>query len=167
MRSVMLFLILAAGAFAPAHACDITAGPGAVVRYSEGQTGGVASVGCVASKWEVRLWYVGEQRLYHGSISVDGYPALSASRLWTFREGRRIEPILGVGLLVKGADRCAYDGETNCNRQLPLPFAFLATAGVRVGDVVFTLFHASNSSLDHGAEKKNLGLDGLRAEVWF
>lgn len=167
MRFVMLFVILAAGAVAPALACDITAGPGEVVRYSEGQTGGLASIGCVAKKWELRAWYVGEQRLYDGHIVIDGYPALSASRLWTFREGRRVSPILGVGLLAKGAQRCSYNGETNCNRQLPLPFCFLASAGVKLGDTVFTIFHCSNSSLDHGPEKKNLGLDGLRAEVWF
>lgn len=31
----------------------------------------------------------------------------------------------------------------------------------------FTLGHASNDGLDHGPEKKNLGLDHIRAEVWF
>lgn len=167
MKKLMLAALLLAGLSAPAFSCDITAGPGGVFRYSEGQTGGLASAAVVCSKWELRAWYVGEQRLYHDQVRIDGYPAISASRLWTFREGRRVSPILGVGLLAKGAQRCSYNGEEHCNRQVPLPFCFLATAGIKFGDTVFTIFHCSNSSLDHGPEKKNLGLDGLRAEVWF
>lgn len=167
MRKLLLAALLLAGLAAPAFSCDLTAGPGAVVRYSEGQTGGLASIGCVSKNWELRAWYVGEQRIYNDQVVIDGYPAFSASRLWTFRQGKRVSPILGVGLMVKGAQRCNYNGEVNCNRELPLPFCFLASAGVKLGDVSFTLFHCSNSSLDHGAEKKNLGLDGLHAEVWF
>lgn len=167
MKKLWLAALLLAGLAAPAFSCEITAGPGAVVRYSEGQTGGLASIGCVSKKWELRAWWIGEQRIYDEQVVIAGYPAISASRLWTFRDGRRVQPILGVGLLAKGAQRCHYNGDMDCNRQLPLPFCFLASAGVRLGDTVFTIFHCSNSSLDHGAEKKNLGLDGLRAEVWF
>jgi hypothetical protein len=168
MKSLMLAALLLAGLAAPAFSCDVTAGPGAVVRYSEGQTGGLASIGCVfRDRWELRAWYVGEQRIYDDTVVIDGYPALSASRLWTFRDGKKFRPMLGIGLLVKGSQRCHYNGDMDCNRQLPLPFCFLTQAGFQLGDTLFTVFHCSNSSLDYGPEKKNLGLDGLRAEVRF
>jgi hypothetical protein len=167
MKRLMLAAVLLAGLAVPAFSCDITAGPGKVVRYSEGETGGLATIGCVSRKWEVRAYWIGEQRIYHETVRIEGYPALSASRLWTFREGKRIQPILGLGLMVKGAQRCHYDGDENCNRQLPLPFGFLTTLGVKVGDILISVGHASNDSLDYGPEKKNLGLDHLRAEVWF
>lgn len=164
----MLVAVLLAGLAAPAFSCELTAGPGAVVRLSEGRSGGLATVGCIFDeKWELRAYYIGEQRIYDDAVKNDGYAALSASRLWMFRDGRRFRPILGVGLLVKGAQRCHFDGDMDCNRQLPLPFGFLATAGFKWGDVLITFGHASNSGLDHGPEKKNLGLDHIRAEVWF
>lgn len=167
MKKLLLAALLLAGLSAPAFCCDLTAGPGAVVRYSEGQTGGLASIGCVSKKWELRAWYVGEQRIYNDQIVIDAYPALSASRIWRFRDGKRFQPMLGVGLLIKGAQRCHYNNDIDCNRQLPLPFCFLTQAGMKLGDTMFTVFHCSNSSLDYGPEKKNLGLDGIRAEVWF
>jgi len=167
MKRIWLAAALLAGLISPAFSCDLTAGPGAVVRLSEGKSGGLFTIGCVAPKWEIRAYWVGEQRIYDGQVVIDGFPALSASRLWTFREGKRVQPMLGVGLMVKGSQRCHYNGDMSCNRLMPLPFGFLATAGIKVGDVLFTLGHASNSGLDHGEEKKNLGLDHIRAEVWF
>jgi len=168
MRHVWLAAVLLAGFAAPAFTCDLTAGPGAVVRYSEGKSGGMATIGCIfGHKWELRGYYIGEQRIYGGQVVISGFPAVSTSRVWMFREGRRFQPILSVGLIVKGSQRCRYDGDINCNRQLPLPVSFLATAGFKWGDVLVTLGHASNSGLDHGPEAKNLGLDHLRAEVWF
>lgn len=167
MKHLMLALLLA-GIAAPAFACDLTAGPGAVVRLTEGKSGGLATVGCIFDKkWELRAYWIGEQRLYDDRVVIDAFPAVSVSKLWTFREGKRIQPILGVGLMFKGSQRCRFDGDINCNRLLPLPYSFLATAGVKLGDVLITLGHASNASLDWGPEKKNLGLDHLRAEVWF
>lgn len=168
MKLVTLAAILLAGISAPAYSCDLTAGPGSVVRLSEGRSGGMATVGCIFDeKWELRAYYIGEQRIYDETVTIDGFPALSVSKLWMFREGKSFRPILGVGLLVKGSQRCHYDGDLDCNRVLPLPFGFLATAGFKWGDVLITLGHASNSGLDYGPEKKNLGLDHLRAEVWF
>lgn len=168
MNKLMLAALLLAGLVAPAYSCEITAGPGAVVRMSEGKSGGLFTVGCIFDeRWELRAYWVGEQRIYHEQLTIDAFPALSISRLWLFREGKFFRPVLGMGLMVKGADRCSYDGETKCNRMLPLPFAFLPTIGAKFGDVLVTLGHASNDSLDHGPEKKNLGFDHLRAEVWF
>ena len=168
MKSMIAALLLAAGLAAPAFSCEITAGPGAVVRLSEGRSGGMFTVGCVfEEKWEVRAYWIGEQRIYNDSIRIDAFPAVSVSRLWTFREGKFFRPVLGMGVMLKGADRCRYNGELNCNRILPLPFGFLPTVGAKFGDVLITLGHASNNSLDWGPEKKNLGLDHLRAEVWF
>jgi len=164
MRYVTAFLILFA--CAPAHACELVAGPGKVVRYSEGETGGMASVACVFhDKWEVAAYWIGEQRIYNETVKIESYPAISFSKLWTFREGKRIRPFLGMGLMLKGAQRCHYNDDLNCNRQMPLPFGFLPSAGVWLGPVRLTVGHASNDSLDWGPEKKNLGLDHFRAEV--
>ena len=125
-------------------------------------------MGCIfGEKWELRAHYFGEQRIYDGQLAIDGYAALSASKLWAFRDGRRVRPILGVGLMVKESQRCHFDGDVDCNRITPLPFCFLASAGVKLGDVYLSLNHCSNASLDKGPEKKNLGQDFLRAEVWF
>jgi hypothetical protein len=167
MKKLLLAALLLAGISAPAFSCDVTLGPGSVVRYAEGRTGGLASIGCVGKTWEVRGWWIGEQRIYDDQVVIDGYPALSASRLWRFRDGKTFEPMLGFGLMAKGAQRCNYNGEVNCNRQLPLPFCFLVQASARIGDTYWSLFHCSNAGLDHGPEAKNLGLDGLRYEVWF
>src|SRR5436190_23229109 len=101
-----------AGFVAPAFSCEITAGPGAVVRYAEGKSGGLATVGCIFhDKWELRAYYFGEQRIYNEQVIVDGFPAISASKLWIFRDGRNFRPILGVGLMLKGSQRCHYDGD--------------------------------------------------------
>jgi hypothetical protein len=166
MKTIVMLALLA-GLAAPAFSCDITAGPGKVVRYSEGETGGLATIACVSKKWEVRAYWIGEQRIMNETLRIDAYPAISASRLWTFREGKRIQPILGIGLMLKPSQRCHYDGDVACNRQMPLPFGFLTTAGVKIGDILISIGHASNDSLDYGPEKKNLGLDHLRAEIWF
>lgn len=153
---------------APAFSCELTAGPAAVIRYGEGKSGGMATVGCIfRDKWDLRAYYVGEQEIYGGTVTIDAFPAISASRLWTFRDGKNFRPFLGVGLMLKGSQRCHFDGDFDCNRLMPLPFGFLATAGFRWGDVMFTLGHASNSGLDYGPEAKNLGLDHVRAEVVF
>lgn len=169
MRLLVLAALLLAGLTAPAISCDaITAGPGATIRFADGKSGGMFSVGCIfGEKWEIRAHYIGEQRIYDGLVVIDAYPAISASKLWMFRDGKRFRPVLSVGLLAKGSQRCRYDGDINCNRVLPLPFCFLASAGVKWGDVLITLSHCSNASLDYGPEKKNLGLDALRAELWF
>jgi hypothetical protein len=122
MRYVICVLIMLFAA--PAFSCELLAGPGKVIRYSEGETGGMASVACVFhDRWEVAAYWIGEQRIYNDQVRIAAYPAVSFSKLWTFREGKRFRPFLGMGLLVKGAQRCTYDGDLNCNRQLPLPFA--------------------------------------------
>ncbi len=168
MKTVILAALLLVGLTVPAFSCEWTAGPGAVVRLSEGKSGGLVTVGCIFDeKWEVRGYWIGEQRIYEGAIVIDAFPAVSVSRLWVFREGKFFRPILGMGIMLKGADRCRYNGEINCNRILPLPFGFLPTIGAKLGDVLITFGHASNASLDWGPEKKNLGLDHIRAEVVF
>lgn len=169
---ILLTIALSLFASTGVAAAELTAGPGAVLRLSEGQTGGLATTGVVfrdsayAGDWELRAYWVGEQRIYGGAVVIDPYPAVSVSKLWEFRRGKFLRPVLGVGLLLKGSQRCHFDGDLDCNRQLPLPFGFLATAGLYLGDhVLLTAGHASNSSLDWGPEKKNLGLDHFRAEI--
>ncbi len=151
-----------------ARACELSAGPGAAVRLTEGKSGGVFTIGCnFKGKWELRAFYFGEQRIYDEQLRIEPYAGIAASRLWTFREGQRVSPYLGVGVMLKEAQRCHFDGDLDCNRIVPLPFCFLTSAGVRLGDVVLTLNHCSNAGLDHGPEAKNLGQDFLRAEVRF
>lgn len=166
MKAVTLVLLMFFAA--PAFSCDITAGPGAVVRMAEGKSGGLVTIGCIVDeKWELRAYYFGEQRIYDDRVVIDAFPAVSASRIWMFREGKRFRPMLGMGLMLKGSQRCHFDGDLDCNRVLPLPFAFLPSIGFKWGDVLITLAHASNASLDHGPEKKNLGADFLSAQLWF
>jgi hypothetical protein len=155
MKKLALAAVLLAGLVAPAFSCDLTAGPGAVVRYSEGRSGGLFTVGCVFDrKWELRAYWIGEQRIYGETVTINPYPALSVSKLWAFRDGKKFSPILSVGLLVKGSQRCHFDGDLDCNRQMPLPFAFLTTIGVKWGDVLLTLGHASNSGLGPRAREE-------------
>ena len=84
-----------------------------------------------------------------------------------WREGRRIQPFASFGAMLKKSERCDFDGDLDCNRVVPLPFCFLSTLGARIGDVLITVSHCSNDGLDSGPEKKNLGEDFIRAEVWF
>jgi len=168
MKRLVLAAALLAGLAAPAFSCDITAGPGASFRMGEGKSGGVATVGCVFDdSWELRAYYFGEQEIYDGTVTIDPYLGISISKLWIFREGKRFQPILGMGLMFKEAQRCHFDGDLDCNRITPLPFCFLPMMGFKWGDVLITANHCSNASLDHGPEKKNLGQDFLRAEIWF
>lgn len=168
MKALALAAMLLAGLCAPANSCDLTAGPGAAIRLTEGRSGGVFTIGCVFhDKWELRAFYFGEQEIYKGSLTIQPYAGVAISKLWMFRDGKRFRPYLGVGLMLKESQRCHFDGDLDCNRITPLPFCFLTAAGLKLGDVVFTLNHCSNAGLDHGPEKKNLGQDFIRAEVWF
>lgn len=164
----LLMLALLAGIAAPAFSCEITAGPGAVFSLTEGKSGGMVTVGFICKeKWDLRAYWIGEQRIYGGAVVIDAFPAVSASRVWVFREGKFFRPMLGMGVIVKASQRCRFNGDVNCNRLLPLPVGFLPTVGAKLGDVLITLGHASNASLDYGPEKKNRGFDHIRAEVWF
>lgn len=168
MKIFALAALLLAGLSAPAFSCEVTAGPGAAIRLSEGKSGGVATIGCIfGDKWELRAYYFGEQRIYNEQLVVADYGAIGASKLWTFRDGRRFRPFLGVGLMLKEAQRCHYDGQEVCNRLTPLPFCFLASAGLHMGDVLISFNHCSNASMDYGPEKKNLGQDFFLAQVRF
>lgn len=151
------------------QACDFTAGPGKVFRVSEGEVGGFFTAACVVrEKYEVRAFYFAEQRIYGETVHIKPFFAVSFSRLWEFREGHIVRPMLGLGLLFKQQQQCHFDGDLDCNRLLPLWYAFGATVGVRFGDSIqLTAGHFSNNSMDRGAEKKNLGLDGVRLEARF
>ncbi len=165
-RTLIAALLL--GLAAPAFTCDVTAGPGKVFRASDGEVGGFVTAGCVFKrKYELRAFYFGEMRIYDEQLRIKPFFAVSVARLWMFREGKRFQPILGVGVILKKEERCHYDGDLACNRMLPLTYAFYPTLGARIGDVLVTIGHASNNSMDWGPEKKNLGLDSVRAEVWF
>jgi hypothetical protein len=127
----------------------------------------MGSVGCIFDdKYVVKLQWVGEQRIYGGQLVMEPYPMLTAARLFTWRDGKLFRPFIGLGFSLKEAQRCHFNGDLNCNRQLPLPFAFYASVGMRWGDdIVLTLGHDSNSSLDRGDEAKNLGLDSAQLEM--
>jgi hypothetical protein len=150
------------------NACELSVGPGATVRLSEGKSGGLFSAGCTfKDKWELRLFYFGEQRIYEEQIVIDDYTALGVARVWTFRDGKKIRPYLGAGLMGKESQRCHFNGDIDCNRLTPLPFCFWAYAGIVLGDVTVSLHHCSNASLDEGPEKKNLGQDFVMAQLRF
>lgn len=165
MKRLMLAAMLA-GLAAPAFPCNLTAGPGAVVRLAEGKSGGAVSVTCIfGEKWELSAYWIGEQRIYDGLVTIEAFPAIGASRIWMFREGKRFRPFLSMGVMLKESQRCKFDGDIDCNRVLPLSFAFIPSAGFKLGDVWVRFIHGSNASLDYGPEKKNLGLDSVFAHV--
>ncbi len=165
---LVISLILVLLATAANAECELTAGPGASIRLSEGRSGGVFSAGCsLKDRWELRLFYFGEQRIYNDLLTVDAYAAVGGARTWVWRDGKKIRPYLGTGLIAKEAQRCHFNGDIDCNRITPLPFCFWAFAGVRLWDVDISLNHCSNASLDYGPEKKNLGQDFLLAQLRF
>ena len=166
MRGLLAALFLLVYGYA--NACDWTAGVGQSRRLTDGKTGAVGSVACLINeKWDLRLNYFGEQRIYEDTLVIKPYATISASRVWLFRDGRNFRPLLSVGIALKEAARCHYNGDVNCNRLTPLSFCFLTRAGFHIGDLVVSLNHCSNAGFDYGPEKKNLGQDFVLVELHF
>jgi hypothetical protein len=146
----------------PVLSCDWSASAAKTIPTQNATSTGIAAVGArCASKsgrvYDLTLSYVNEMEPFSKR-----FPMLSVSRVWYGQPKRWLlggTPEGLVGLTLKGADRCAYNGEVDCNRNLPLPVNFHFGVGVVYKDFRITLYHDSNNHLDHGPEKKNRGLN--------
>lgn len=141
---------------------------GKVMKVGGGEVTGMAGVGYRGDKYDVTLTYFAPGSVYTPDTPVPAWVQLSATRVfrydWTFLGGH---PELGLGLSFKSADRCAYNGEVDCNRRVPLPVNFHFVAGMEWDAVRIELFHDSNNAMDWGDEKKNLGVNWLTLSYRF
>lgn len=162
MKYAYLLLLLAA----PAYSCEMFATVGKTTPSANTQPIGVAGIGCRFEtehhKFDIQALWVGEAELYDGALRDDGFPLVTVAEVWQFkRKFLRATPEFHAGLGLKEADRCAYNGETNCNRRMPLPFSFHFGVGLEWRRARLQLFHDSNNAMDRGEEKKNLGVTWL------
>ena len=131
---------------------------------------GAASVGYRAGKLDLMVTYVAESNLYYNEVRVPAFVMGSISRVWTYKERSWLlgaAPTWEMGVTLKGADRCAYNGEMNCNRRLPLPYAFHFGIGLQWKDIRIDIYHDSNNAMDSGPERKNIGLNTMALTVRF
>lgn len=165
MRNLCLLLILALGS--TANACEGFATVGKALPSSSQDSVGIAGVGCRFDTGrhlvDASLLWVGEASLYDGALRDDAYPLLTVSGVWQLDRWRFLGgvPELYAGLGFKEADRCAYNGESNCNRRQPLPWSFHFGFGWQWREGRVQVLHDSNNSMDWGPEAKNLGLTWL------
>lgn len=165
MKTLLLVLALSLAGCA-VNSVQVSGGPAATVRYSEGKSGGALSAAVLVNDaWEYRAFYFGQQRIYDGLLKIEPYWGVAASKVWTFRDGKLFRPYLSMGVMLKESQRCTYNGDVDCNRLTPLSWCLLPRAGFYLGDAKFELGHCSNNSMDWGPEKKNLGQDYLGAEI--
>lgn len=151
-------------------ACEAYASVGKVDFGADSEIVGIASVGCRWNhKVDASISWVGESKIYDGQVTIPQFPILSIARVWEYENTRWLgaQPGLLMGLTLKEADRCDYNGELKCNRKLPLPFAFHFGAELSWEDIRLQLYHDSNDALDYGPEKKNLGLNWLTLTYRF
>lgn len=165
-RLALLALFFAA----PAFGCETFISAGKTPPSSgSGESAGIASVGCrFNGKYDLELHYIGATRIYNGTYPQRGFPLLSVARVYHF-EPRFLgaHPELYAGLGLKSADRCAHNGEDDCNRRMPLPWSFHFGAGLEWSAVRIRLLHDSNNAMDSGPEKKNLGVTWLSLALRF
>ena len=165
-----LWLLVLGGCAQGANACELFADIGKTTPGEHTQPIGVAGVGCrFDGKYDVTLQWVGEAELYDGQLRDDGFPLLTVARVFQpfDRKFLRGEVELYWGLGIKEADRCAYNGETNCNRRMPLPLNAHFGVGLEWSAMRLKLLHDSNNAMDYGPEKKNLGITWLTMEYRF
>ena len=116
----------------------------------------VPSLDRVRSPLETAFGSLGIPYAYEGRVSLRrtsfGTALLGLLRFAWLGGGR---PTWAMGIALKGADRCAYNGEVDCNRRLPLPVNFHFGLGVEWSAVRLELLHQSNNAMDRGPEKKN------------
>jgi hypothetical protein len=152
------------------NACQPFGDIGKTTPSGGSQPYGIAGLGCrFEDKYDVTLQWVGEAELYDGQLREAGFPLLTVSRVFQPFEhklfGGTPEFYWGVG--IKGADRCAYNGELSCNRRLPLPLNAHFGLGLHWNAMSLKLLHDSNNAMDHGEEKKNLGVTWLTLAYWI
>lgn len=168
MKKLWIFLALLAASW-NLGACELYGSVGKSSLRADSKVVGIASVGCRWNhKVDASISWVGENKIYNGQITIPAFPILSVARVWEYDVNwLGAKPGLLMGLTLKEADRCAYNGEIKCNRRLPLPFAFHFGAELAWTDIRIQLYHDSNDALDYGPEKKNLGLNWLTLTYRF
>lgn len=139
---------------------EFYAAAGKIAPTGGGDITGTAAIGYRTAKYDFMATYAAPSEVYDDA-PVPGFAMLSVSRVFTFKARRWGTPVALVGLSLKGADRCAYNGEVECNRRLPLPVNFHFGVGIEWPAFRLELYHDSNNALDSGPEKKNLGLNWL------
>lgn len=124
---------------------------------------GVVSIGRRTHKYDIAATYVSEAVMYSGTVRSPRFAMLSVSRAFEFQTVPFLRgyPTALVGLSFKGSDRCAHNGESDCDRRMPLPVNFHFGLGVTWQQFRIELYHDSNNATDYGPEKKNLGLNWL------
>lgn len=155
---------------APVLSCETFVSAGKTPPSSgSGESAGIASLGCrFHGKYDIELHYIGATRIYAGTLEQRGFPLFTVARVYHFAPrflGAHPEVYAGIGL--KSADRCAYNGEDDCNRRMPLPWSFHFGAGLEWSAVRLRLLHDSNNAMDSGPEKKNLGVTWLSLALRF
>ena len=165
---VAALLILAGLVFAhKAHACEPFTTTGKTVPAKGSEPVGVAGLGCrfdtAYGMYDLSAVYVAEQKLYNGALRDPGYPLLTINAVYQPFEHKLFggTPELYWGNGFKEADRCAYNGESHCNRRQPLPYSFHFGAGLEWSRIRLQLLHDSNNAMDWGPEAKNRGITWL------
>lgn len=151
----------------PAGACEPFTTTGKTLPGKGSEPVGVAGLGCrfdsAYGKYDLSAVYVADQKLYDGALTDPGYPLLTINAVYQpFKHhvfGGTPELYWGNGF--KSADRCAYNGESHCNRRQPLPFSFHFGAGIEWSRARLQLLHDSNNAMDYGPEAKNRGITWL------
>lgn len=133
------------------------------------ESAGLASLGCrFHGKYDLELHYAGPVWIYDHAKEERGFLLLTVARVYHFEPkflGAHPELYAGIGL--KEAERCQFNGDENCNRRMPLPGSFHFGAGLEWSAVRIRLLHDSNNAMDHGTEKKNLGVTWLSLTLRF
>lgn len=161
MKLAKLLFVLAVFA-APVGAGEWHASAGKILPTGKGEVTGIGSIGYRGEKYDVTLLYAAQSSVYTPDTRVPEFVMLSVSRAWTYdAKFLGANPTFLMGLSFKGSDRCAYNGEVDCNRRLPLPVNFHFGVGLEWQAIRVELFHDSNNAMDHGPEKKNLGMNWL------
>lgn len=164
------FLWLALLAFQPANGCEMFGDIGKTTPSANTQPVGVMGVGCrFDDKYDVALQWVGEAELYDGAVRDDGFPLLTVARVFKPFDGKFLGSTFELywGLGFKESDRCAYNGELNCNRRMPLPVNAHFGFGFEWSAMRLKALHDSNNAMDYGPENKNLGITWLTLEYRF
>jgi hypothetical protein len=148
-----------------AHVDELAVGIGKGFTLGEdGVTGGVASASArFDGRWEARFLAVGPQTIYerYGGLKQDGFWSLQLSRYWDFRDGHSTRPELGLGALFREQAECRFNGDEDCNRQVPRWLSACEWLGVTFTNSYLRtdLGHCSNNAFDTGPEAKNLGFN--------
>lgn len=124
---------------------------------------GTATLGLHGAKYDVSVTRIAEAPLYGGPTITHAITMATVARHWTWEDRSVLwgHPTALVGVSFKSADRCNKDGEVNCDRRMPLPWAFHFGLGLEWSQFRVVLYHDSNNCMDSGPEKKNLGVNWL------